>query len=278
MVAMSAAHVHFLGHSTLRLELGGVRVLTDPILRPVLGPLVRHGPVPDPATYADLDLIVVSHLHLDHFDVPSLRLIPRGPVLVIPKGATGLLAGTHHHDLVEMLPGDTIEIRGLTLRATAAEHPGNRRPGGLDGIAMGFMLEAEGERVYFAGDTDLFPGMSDLGSPDLAFVPVSGWGLTRGRGHLDPRDAAEALTLIRPRAAIPIHWGTLWPRGMAAVRSERRTGAGPTFERFAAELAPEVHVAVPQPGHRVSLAHVLTGPRVTGDPRQAPAGAAGRSR
>ena len=92
------------------------------------------------------------------------------------------------------------------------------------------------------------------------------------------RDAAEALTLIRPRAAIPIHWGTLWPRGMAAVGSERRTGAGPAFGRFAAELAPAVHVAVPQPGHRVSLAHVLTGPSVAGDPRHAPAGAAGRSR
>ena len=251
-------------------------MLTDPVLRSVLGPLVRYGPVPDEATYTGLDVVVISHLHLDHLDLPSLRRIPRGPVLVVPKGATGLIAGMHHHDIVEMLPGDTTEVRGLTIRATAAEHPGNRRPGGLTGVAMGFILEDEGERVYFAGDTDLFPGMADLGAPDLAFVPVSGWGLTRGHGHLDPRDAAEALTLIRPRAAVPIHWGTFWPRGMSAVRPERRSGAGPAFARFAAELAPDVHVAVAQPGHRVSLDHLLAGRHRDGGHEPVPAGT-GRS-
>ncbi len=265
---MSASHVHFLGHSTVRLELSGVRVLTDPLLRPVLGPLVRYGPVPDPSAYEDLHVVAISHLHLDHLDIPSLRRIPRGPVLIVPKGAAPLLAKTHHHDLVEMLPGDDVEVGGLKVRATTAEHPGNRHAGGLQGVAMGFLFEAAGERVYFAGDTDLFPGMADLGSPDVAFVPVSGWGLTRGRGHLDPRDAAEALTLIRPRAAVPIHWGTLWPRGLSAMRPERRAGAGAAFARFAAELAPAVHVAVAEPGHRVSLARALAPPRPDRAPDQ----------
>ncbi len=271
---MSTARAHFLGHSTVRLELGGARVLTDPLLRPVLGPLVRHGPIPDPSTYEGLDAILVSHLHLAHLDLPSLRQIPRGPVLAVPRGAARLLAGTHHHRIVEMLPGDTIDVGGLTIRATPAEHPGNRRPGGIPGVAMGFLLETATERVYFAGDTDMVPGMADLGALDLAFLPVSGWGLTRGSGHLDPRDAAEALTLIRPRVAVPIHWGTLWPRGMAAVRPERRAGAGPAFARFAAELAPDVVVVVAGPGHRVDLAHALGGRRADAD--RAPAGAGHR--
>lgn len=246
-------HVHYLGHSTLLIELGGARVLTDPLLRPILGPLVRTGPVPDPATYADLDVVVVSHLHLDHLDVPSLGRIPRGPTLVVPRGAAGLLARTHHHDIVEMLPGDSLDIGCLTVRATHAEHPGNRRPRGLAGVAMGYLLENAGARVYFAGDTELFPGMADLAAPDVALLPVSGWGLTRGRGHLDPRDAAEALAMIRPRVAVPIHWGTFWPRGLAAVRPSRRTGAGPAFARFAAVAAPDVRVAVAQPGHRLAI-------------------------
>jgi L-ascorbate metabolism protein UlaG (beta-lactamase superfamily) len=254
MGAMSrATHVQFLGHSTILLEVGGRRLLTDPLLRGILGPLVRYGPVPHPASYGDLDAVLISHLHLDHLDLASLRRIERGPRLIVPKGATALLRHLHHHDIVELLPGDVAEVGGVRVRATYAEHPGNRRPGGLTGVAMGFMLESNGQRIYFAGDTDLFPGMADLDGPDLAFLPVSGWGLTRGRGHLDPRDAAEALALIRPRVAVPIHWGTFWPRGLSAVQPARRSGAGPAFARFAAELAPDVHVAVTQPGHRVHL-------------------------
>jgi L-ascorbate metabolism protein UlaG (beta-lactamase superfamily) len=263
MGAMSqSTHVEFLGHSTVLLELGGLRLLTDPILRGILGPLVRYGPLPHPASYADLDAVLVSHLHLDHLDIASLRRIERGPVLVVPKGAGDLLRHTHHHEIVELLPGEAIELGGVSVRATHAEHPGNRRPGGISGVAMGFILESDGRRVYFAGDTDLFPGMAGLGEPDLAFLPVSGWGLTRGHGHLDPRAAAEALTLIRPRVAVPIHWGTLWPRGLGAIQPERRAGAGPAFARFAAELAADVRVAVAAPGHRVPIAADL--PR--GDP------------
>ncbi len=270
-------HIHFLGHSTLLIDVGGVRLLTDPLLRPILGPLVRSGPVPDESSHSDLDAVLISHLHLDHLDIPSLRRIGRGPTLVVPRGARSLLRGTHHHDVVEMLPGDAVTIRGLTIRATFADHPGNRRPGGLDGVAMGFLLESASQRLYFAGDTDVFPGMAGLGAPDYAFVPVSGWGLTRGRGHLDPRDAAEALTLIRPRIAVPIHWGTFWPRGLSAIRPERRTGAGPAFARFAAELAPDVQVALAQPGHRVRIhPRADASGEAGGEPARTPTGASVR--
>ena len=88
------------------------------------------------------------------------------------------------------------------------------------------MIEAgDGCRVYFAGDTDLFPGMEEaIGPTDLSLLPVWGWGPTLGEGHLDPRAAAEAARRLRPRVAVPIHWGTFFPMGLKRMRPDRLTG------------------------------------------------------
>ena len=109
-------------------------------------------------------------------------------------------------------------------------------------------------RLYFAGDTDLFPEMSALAEGlDVALLPISGWGPTLRRGHLDPQRAARALTLLRPRLAVPIHWGTLHAIGLG---SQQRYADGPAaaFVRHAAELAPEVEVRVVQVGDTTDLA------------------------
>ena len=111
---------------------------------------------------------------------------------------------------------------------------------------MGFVL-AGTLRVYFAGDTGLFAGMARLAPLDLALLPVWGWGPRLGPGHLDPASAAEALTLLRPRIAVPIHWGTyspFWYFRPPPYLSE----PGPAFAHEAARLAPEVEVRVLRPG------------------------------
>ena len=74
---------------------------------------------------------------------------------------------------------------------------------------MGYLIRGS-HQIYFAGDTDLFEGMATL-APDLeiALVPIWGWGPSLGPGHLDPRRAAEALRLLQPLLAVPIHWETL---------------------------------------------------------------------
>ena len=77
-------------------------------------------------------------------------------------------------------------------------------------------------RVYAAGDTDLFDGMAGLPSPDVALLPVWGWGPTLGPGHLDPVRAAEAVARLRPRVAVPVHWGTFALAGL--VRAPGRAG------------------------------------------------------
>ena len=88
---------------------------------------------------------------------------------------------------------------------------------------------------------------------DVALLPIWGWGPSLGRGlHLDPHKAAEALALLEPRIAIPIHWGTYRPLHLGA-RAKFLTSPGEDFVREAASLAPEVDVRVLRPGERLEL-------------------------
>src|SRR4029450_11363979 len=82
--------ITWVGHSTVLVELDGVRLLTDPVLRPRVLHLRRTGPV-DWETLPDLDAVLVSHAHQDHLDLPSLRLLGRSLPLVVPRGAARLL-------------------------------------------------------------------------------------------------------------------------------------------------------------------------------------------
>jgi L-ascorbate metabolism protein UlaG (beta-lactamase superfamily) len=235
--------VRWLGHSTVLIELDGVRVLTDPLLRKHVLHLRRAAPL-DVDEAFDVDAVLLSHLHYDHVDLPSLRQLDRTIPLVVPRGAGGLVSRQGFRSVVELSAGEETAVGNLTIRAVPAEHASSRIVG-KKAEALGYVV-AGSRDVYFAGDTDLFPGMTDLtGALDVALLPIWGWGPSIGPGHLDPRRAAEALAVLRPRAAVPIHWGTYYP-----LTSTRRTppaflsAPAEKFERAAAELAPQVEVHV----------------------------------
>jgi len=244
-------HLDFLGHATTVMELGGLRVLTDPVLRPHLAFLERQvDPVP-PERYAGTDIVVISHLHWDHLDLPSLRRLGAYPTIVVPSGAGDLMRRHGFDSVVEMLPGETTRFGDLRVTATPAIHRGFRPPFGPDAPSLGFVLEDGERRIYFAGDTDIFPEMADLGPLDLALLPVWGWGPRLGPGHMDPYRAAEALKLLRPRTAVPIHWGTYWLRGGGRVMRNRLIHPPREFAAYAAISAPDVHIAAALPGERL---------------------------
>ncbi len=131
----------------------------------------------------------------------------------------------------------------------------NRRGLGAGCVeALGYEIRGGGARIYFAGDTDLFPGMAALTGIDVALLPIGGWGGNEmGEGHLDPERAAEAAALIGPRVAIPIHWGTLL---RADLHRRDRDLHGPPAEEFRArmaELAPETEIRILDPGESYEL-------------------------
>ena len=258
----------YVGHSTLLLELGDARVLTDPILGPGIAHIRRTAPSPRLEDLAALDAVLVSHAHHDHLDPPSLRQVARDCPVIAPRGCGMLLRRSGIRDVVEVDAGDRVAVGGISVEAVRAVHDGRRYPIGRRLAALGYLLEGP-VRVYFAGDTDLFPEMAALaGRVDVAALPVWGWGPRLPPGHLDPESAAHAASLVRPRIAVPIHWGTLTAlgaqRGMDPLEPPR------AFARAVARLAPGVDVRILMPGER-SLLPVEPGPRPDSG-RSAPVG------
>ena len=243
---MSGGRLTFCGHATVLLELDGARLLTDPVLRGRLFHLRRIvPPAPDPGP---LDGILISHGHWDHLDLPSLRRLDRSVPVVCPRGLGRLLR--RFATVTEVDVGEVVTLGSAAVTATPAEHDGRRGPLGPAAPALGFLIGGT-RRVYFAGDTDLFAGMDALGDRlDLALLPVAGWGPRLGPGHLDAARAAEAARRLRPRLAVPIHWGTLRPRH---ERPDPSTRPAQEFRRLAAEVAPTVAVHILEPGERLEL-------------------------
>jgi L-ascorbate metabolism protein UlaG (beta-lactamase superfamily) len=248
-----AARLTWVGHSTVLLDLDGVRLLTDPVLRNRVAHLRRRVPIINPTECAGVDAVLLSHLHFDHLDRPSLERLGSETPLVVPRGSGGLLMRRGFSKVIEVEVGMEVRFGALTVRATYAEHSGARSPFTAKAPALGYVIEGS-RRLYFAGDTDLFDGMAEIGRGlDIALVPIWGCGPSAGSGHLDPRRAAEALRLLRPLLAVPIHWGTYAPLGLGRLLSTFLGDPSAAFRRHATELAPEVEVRILSPGETLRL-------------------------
>jgi L-ascorbate metabolism protein UlaG (beta-lactamase superfamily) len=248
---VTGGRITYVGHATVLVELDGVRLLTDPILRDRVLHLRRVAPPAAPEVAHGVDAVVVSHAHWDHLDVPSLDRVGRQVRMVVPRGTGTLLRRRGFAAVVELVAGERVPVGAVEVEAIHAEHDGGRGLLGGSNRALGFVFSGS-RRVYFAGDTDLFDGMGELAdSLDVALVPVWGWGGKAGAGHLDPPRAAEAVRLLRPRLAIPIHWGTL---RVAYHRADSHPRPAEEFAELVAELAPETEVRVLAPGEALVLA------------------------
>jgi L-ascorbate metabolism protein UlaG (beta-lactamase superfamily) len=245
-VEARAEAVTWLGHSCAKIELDGVLVVTDPVLRKRIAHLRRKDPV-DPATLAGVDVILISHLHYDHLDLPSLDRLDLRAQVIVPAGAGGLLRRRGFRFVREVHVGDEVDVGGIRVRVTYAEHGSGRRMGTGKTVPVGYVV-AGTRNVYFAGDTDLFEEMSALGRVDVALLPVAGWGPRLPAGHMDPVRAVRALELIRPRIAVPIHWGTYAPWRPHSVDTPAAA-----FAELAAGVVPAVDVRVLRPGQSCPL-------------------------
>lgn len=248
---MREARVRFLGHSTIELSVDGVLLLTDPVLRPRLAHLRHHQPW-HAATIRPPAAVLISHIHQDHLDFPSLRRLGPRTRLIVPTGAAALLRRRGYRNAEELPAGGSTRVDGVQIRGVPAHHGGWRPPFGPTAACIGFVVHGS-QSVYFAGDTALFGGMQQIGPVDVALLPVWGWGPTLGPGHMNPRDAAQALRLLRPRLAIPVHWGALFPLGLGRWRWPYFTRPPRQFAEYARRLAPAVRVVILQPGESLTL-------------------------
>jgi L-ascorbate metabolism protein UlaG (beta-lactamase superfamily) len=241
----------WLGHSSVVLDLDGVRVLTDPLLRPHAGLLRRLAPRPDPASWSRPDVVLLSHLHHDHAELRSLRMLP-GAALMSAPANVAWLRRRKFLNTVPLGDGWTPAGRGVEIRQVPAEHrhrPMPHRPND----AHGQLVRGPSGTVWIAGDTGLFAGMAGIramagGSIDLAVVPVWGWGPRLSAGHLNPETAARAVALSGARFALPVHWGTLHPPFVTHFARSWLELPGRRFADAVAEQAPGCTAVVLSPG------------------------------
>ncbi|WP_299577314.1 MBL fold metallo-hydrolase [uncultured Williamsia sp.] len=245
------------GHSTATVVDSGVRVLTDPVLTGGVAHLHRRrGPRPDAAARR-ADVVVVSHLHADHLHVRSLSMVDEGALIVLPRGARDAVPGLvrlRGREIREVAPGDVVEVGAVRIRAVPADHDGRRHPLSRRHVTpLGFVVEGS-SRTYFAGDTDLWDGMADAVGPcDLALLPVGGWGPGLGEGHMTAERAAIAAGRLHARITVPVHFGTLWPRGLGAVAPDEFLPPGAEFVRAAAVHAPRTRARELRPGEALAV-------------------------
>lgn len=252
----------------MRVELAGRVVLTDPVLTNHVSALTRVTSASTPADRADVDLVLLSHLHGDHVHLPSLRLLGPHVRVVVPRGAGDWLRSKGVRNVDELAPGEELVDGDLRVTGVPARHSGHRwgprSTRGPQAEAMGHLIEGADTTVYAAGDTDLFPEMAGLGDIDVALLPVWGWGPTLGPGHLTPARAAAALDLLRPRVAVPVHWGTLALAGLPKAPGRqgarmRRMLVEPPREFAAKSAGSRTRVVVTQPGEDVALPDLARG-------------------
>ena len=245
------------GHASATVEIGGIRIATDPVLVDRLFHLRRYGVTPRPEA-GSADLVLLSHLHGDHIHLRSLRRFGTSVPVVAPHGARKLLRRLGLEDVRTVSPGDVIDVAGATIEVLPATHDDRRSPlSQLRGPALGFRVEAADHSFWFPGDTGLRDDMAQVPPVDLALVPVGGWGPTLGPLHMDPDEGAEAVSRVGSRWAVPVHWGTFWPVALSRITPARHTTLfvtpGPRFADALRTTAPDVVPLVLRHGERAVL-------------------------
>lgn len=222
--AGSGLRATWLGHSTVLLEIDGLRVLTDPVWSAraspsrLLGPK-RFQPVPVPLrALPPLDLVVISHDHYDHLDYATVRELAR---LQVPF-VTSLGVGAHleawgvpAERIVELDWWESYRLPGadLALHAAPSQHFSGRALNDRNAtLWSSFVIESARHRVFFSGDTGLSGEYAAIrerfGRFDLVMLEVGAFHPSWGDIHLGPENALKALALLGGGAFLPVHWGT----------------------------------------------------------------------
>lgn len=215
--------VTFIGHSSFLVQAAGQNLLFDPVfstwlilLRRQRRPGVRVRDLPP------IDVVLLSHAHMDHLDRSSLRRVVRAtkrqrgwaPVVVVPNDVADVVRGLGFSKIIELHWWESYRTGNLTITHTPAKHWGTRWI--MDGHRGfgGYLVEGGARRLYYSGDTAYFGGFREIGArlrPEIALLPIGAYSPDSYRSvHTSPEDALRAFQDLGAESLVPMHYGTFW--------------------------------------------------------------------
>jgi L-ascorbate metabolism protein UlaG (beta-lactamase superfamily) len=213
--------VTFIGHSSFLLQINGRKVLIDPVfskrlilLRRQRRPGVRTEELPA------IDLVLLTHAHMDHLDMASLRrvlratrtLAGRAPEVVVPRGVEDLVESLGFSRVHRLEWWEHIEVQGLTVTMTPCRHWGARMFRDIHRGYGGYVVEGGGQSVYHSGDTAYFEGFREIGrrlKPEVALLPIGAYFPDSYRSvHTSPEEAVRGFVELGAEQMVPMHYGT----------------------------------------------------------------------
>jgi L-ascorbate metabolism protein UlaG (beta-lactamase superfamily) len=252
-----ALQITWLGHASVLIETGGLRLLADPVFAERVSPFAfmgpkRHHPVPlKMDELPPVDAVLISHNHYDHLDYEFIRAVKGKDIQFITPLAVGAsLAywGVSKDRIRELDWHESIEIRGVRITATPARHFTNR--GLLDrnkSFWASYVIDNGQERAFFCGDSGFFPGFGDIGQQygpmDITMIGIGAYNKDWQAIHTNPEEAVEVHRLLKGRYLLPIHWCTF---DLAL-----HDWSEPVERLVAAADAAGVHLLLPRPGETV---------------------------
>lgn len=254
------ARVTWVGHSTLLIEVDGKRILTDPVWGdhaspgPLFGVKRFYAP---PITLEDLppiDAVIFSHDHYDHLNEPTIRKIKdQMPLFVAPLGLGAHLEywGVDPDRIVELDWWEEISVGTVRLVCTPSRHFSGRALVDRDAtLWSSWAIVGAEQRVFFSGDTGMFPGFSEIGERlgpfDITLMESGAYNEQWPDIHMGPEQAVQAHQMMRGKLMIPIHWGTFNLAFHAWTEPAERV--------LAAADEVGAQVIVPRPGGSVEIA------------------------
>ena len=221
LVANNELGLTFIGHSSFLLQIDGRKVLIDPVFskRLILLRRQRH-----PGVLVEklppIDLVLLTHAHMDHLDLTSLRrivratrrLTGRAPEVVVPRGVEDLVESLGFSHIHQLEWWEETKVQGLKVTMTPCKHWGARMFRDMHRGYGGYVVEGGGQSVYHSGDTAYFDGFREIGrrlNPNVALLPIGAYFPDSYRSvHTSPEEALRAFVELGAEQMVPMHYGT----------------------------------------------------------------------